>query len=150
MRKGTIKEYANDLLMKVSFTDVYGRNVGYDYLHILGLIKEKFPKTNITIRVLRWAAYELNRDGSVRVPARRHSRRRLARDYTRTLLMQTDPETGFGLSNKAISDRVNKKFPEVRPLSLTKMRTQLVRAGHKDVPRRPPLPSAKKKIKRPK
>jgi hypothetical protein len=144
MRKGTIKAYANELLTKVSFTDIYGRHVGFDYLYILSLIKSKFPNSGITIRVLRWAAYELNRDDTVRVPARRHSRRLLARDFTRALLMETDPETNLGLSNRAIGDRVRSKFPEIRPLTLSKMRTQLVRAGMNPPPR-PPTPTAKKK-----
>lgn len=135
MRTGTIREYARELLLRVSFVDVFGRNVGYDYQYILSLIKKAFPRSNTTPRLLWWEAAELRSEG-IRIPARRTSRRVAARDYTRALLMVSE-STGYGLSNSAIRNKVRARFPEVRALSLIQVRSYMVRAGLKPPPRPP-------------
>lgn len=133
-RHGTIREYASKLLRHVDFIDIYGRKIGYSYSHILALINERFPQSSgaggnrgrkgFTYRALRDA-----RDAMVGPrPARLISRRRLAREYTRSALLFTrDDQTG--LSFQTIRKRIRAKFPEQQLLSLTHVERGLIRQG---------------------
>lgn len=118
----TIKEAAEDLLLQVSYVDVYGRKVGLTYKTILRKLHESFPKGSknwpglkTSLRSLQMIAYALN--GSDRqMPVRRRSPKVLARDYARALLI--DPE---GLSFRTVANRVKKKFPEYGRLTTEQM-----------------------------
>jgi hypothetical protein len=101
--KMTIKKFAHDYFMRVSFIDIYGRNIGYDYDFILEEIKRTFPDARTSRRWLQDMAYILNR--SARLPVRRRSRRTLAEDYAMSLLLR--PYL-YG----SVRDAVRKKFPE--------------------------------------
>lgn len=99
----TIKKFAHDYFMRISFIDIYGRKVGYDYNFILQEIKTNFPGARTSRRWLQDMAYVLNR--SERLPVRRRSRRALAEDYAMALLLRPSQ---YG----SIRDAVKKKFPE--------------------------------------
>lgn len=114
----TIKDAADDLLMQVSYVDVYGRNVGLTYSVILKRLHELFPNGSpnwpgyrTSLGSLRKMAYAINGSSS-KMPVRRRSTRILARDYARALLVEINKKTGTGHSLKAISRRVKKKFPD--------------------------------------
>jgi hypothetical protein len=112
----TIKEAASDLLMEVSYTDIHGRKVGLTYSVILKRLHEIFPNGSpnwpgyrTSLGSLRKIAYAMN-GSEQRMPVRRRSEKILARDYARALLIQRD-DAGMGLSLRAISRAVKKKFP---------------------------------------
>ena len=73
----------------------------------------KFSRTvrryRTSLGSLRKIAYALN-GSEQRMPVRRRSEKILARDYARALLLQRDA-AGMGLSLRAISRAVKKKFP---------------------------------------
>jgi hypothetical protein len=129
MNYKTAKQYAQDLLTQINYVDVFGRNVGLDYQHILICLKKEFPKSNTSIKELQKTAYGMNAQGT-RLPARRRSRRILARDFARSLLIQADADD-VGLSYLSIRSRVRVRFPEQKLLSLSQMRGHLSRAGIK-------------------
>lgn len=82
----TIKTFAHEYFTRVSFVDIYGRNIGYDYDFILHEIKRNFPGAKTSRRWLQNMAYVLNR--SEKLPARRRSRRSLAEDFAMSLLIK--------------------------------------------------------------
>jgi len=122
----TIKQAAEDLLMEVSYVDVYGRNVGLTYKAILKKLHAVFPEGSknwpgyrTSLRSLQMVAYALNGSDQM-MPVRRRSVKVLARDYARALLTQVDPNAvieGDGYSGKTISRKVKQKFPEYPSLS---------------------------------
>lgn len=105
-KAATIKKFAREFFTRVNFIDVYGRNVGYDYEHILAELRKEFPKAKTSKRWLRMMAYELN--GVVRMPMRRRSRRALAESYAEVLLLRRSGDKVY--SNVTVE--VKKKFPE--------------------------------------
>lgn len=107
----TIKRWAHEFFVRVSYVDIDGRNVGYDYEYILAELKKKFPDARTSKRWLRKMAYELN--GQVRMPVRRRSRRALARGYAEALLLRvTDAEINAGLQYRTVYKYVWGKFPD--------------------------------------
>ena len=106
--KPTIKEFACDFFVKVNYVDIYGRNIGYDYEYILTEIKKKFPEAKTSKRWLRMMAYELN--NTIRIPARRRSRRALAEGYAEVLLLRPTRVGDKAYSN--ITQDVRRKFEE--------------------------------------
>lgn len=102
-RQGTIKQLAEDLLVRESYVDVNGRSVGLDYLYILSAIRENFPTSRTSLKELQKIAYSLN--STTRMPVRRRSRKILACDYAMTLLLR-------GLTHKGVGKAVRKKFSE--------------------------------------
>lgn len=135
-RPGSVRARVEQLLTAVSFVDIYGRPIGYDYAAIVKMIKRDFPHSRISVKVLKdWYTYRMQGEGK-RLPVRRKSRKVLVRDYTRTLLLQNKDD--LGLSLRSIKDRVRKKFPGVTPLSLGHVEAYLIRRGHR-VPFRPPI-----------
>lgn len=125
-RRPGIKEYATELLLSVSFIDIYGRKVGIDYATILAHIRTKFPSSttspsHTTLKELQKIAYALNATG-VPLPARRRSRKILVRDFIRSQLVA-------GKSYQAIRAAARRRFPGVPlPASLDMVRAHLVRA----------------------
>jgi hypothetical protein len=132
--KSTIKEFACDFFVKVNYVDVYGRNVGYDYEFILAEIKKRFPEAKTSKRWLRMMAYELN--NTIRIPARRRSRRALAEGYAEVLLLRPGRTGAKAYSN--ISQDVRKKFVEqsIPPSDLRRVERSLISRGFA-VPARP-------------
>lgn len=121
----TIKEAAEDLLMQVSYVDVYGRKVGLTYRAILKKLHESFPAGSknwpglkTSLRSLQMIAYALN-GSRCKMPVRRRSSKVLARDFARALLVETDTGDAFGTgySFKTIARMVKRKFPEYDSLS---------------------------------
>lgn len=135
-RRGTIKEYAEELLCHVSFVDIYGRDIGYDYVHILAMIRKRFPKSSatraggnfgrggFTKAALRYIRAQM----TCRLPARLRSRRRMAREYTRVLLTHKNA-AGVGLTFLSVRRRVRVKFPEQPMLSMHHVVGNMVRRG---------------------
>lgn len=118
----TIRQCAEALLVEADYVDVNGRKVGLDYITILARIKRAFPNSRTSIRALRFILYSLP-DGT-RLPVRRRSRKILAREYARALLIRYDEHTGDGLSFEAISKLVKRKFrdvPRITPRRLSYM-----------------------------
>lgn len=118
----TIKEAAENLLMQVSYVDVYGRRVGLTYRAILKKLHDGFPNGSpnwpayrTSLRSLQMVAYALN-GSQCQMPVRRRSSKVLARDYARALLLIAD-EVGLGYSFKQIARMVKRKFPEYGMLS---------------------------------
>ena len=105
-RASTIKKFAHDYFTRVHFIDIYGRNVGYDYEHILAELRKEFPRAKTSKRWLRKMAYELN--GLVRMPMRRRSRRALAESYAEVLLLRRRGKSVYG----GVTTEVKKQFPE--------------------------------------
>lgn len=105
----TIKKFAHDYFMRVSFVDIYGRNIGYDYDLILDEIKTNFPGARTSRRWLQDMAYVLNR--SAKLPVRRRSRRALSEDYAMSLLLRRGGVHVY----RDVATTVQKKFPEHRP-----------------------------------
>lgn len=137
MKYRTVKQYAQELLVRVNYVDAFNRNVGFDYRYILVMLKKEFPRSNTTIKELQKIAYSMN-GTNVRLPVRRRSRRILARDFARALLIATD-ESGQGLSYQVIASRVKARFPDTHKLSVCQVRStagHLSRAG-KALPNRP-------------
>lgn len=133
---GPVRARVEQLLAAVSFVDIHGRNVGYDYKAITQTIKKEFPTSRVSVKALKdWYAYNMQGQGK-RLPVRRKSRKVLARDYTRILLLQN--EDALGLSLRVIKRRVKTKFPEVPSLSLGHVEAYLIRRGY-SVPFRPPI-----------
>jgi len=129
-KKKTIKEWAHAYLLRVNYTDINGRGVGFDYGHILTKLKETFPHANTSHRWLLKMAYELN--GVARLPVRRRSRKILARDFARSLLVEVDGQ-GNGLPYNTIRRRVKARFPDLPIMSIFQIQSiesQGVRAGH--------------------
>lgn len=124
MKYKTVKQYAQELLLRVNYVDASGRNVGFDYLHILALLKKEFPNSNTTIKELQKIAYSMN--STIRMPVRRRSRRILARDFARSLLIAKD-DTGQGLSYQTISRRVKARFAGTPAMTVCQVRST---AGH--------------------
>ena len=92
--------------MKLSFVDVYGHAIGYDYDFILAEIKKKFPEAKTSKVWLRRMAYELNE--TVRMPARCRACRRLAESYAKVLLLRRSGPSVYRNVTKAVKE----KFPE--------------------------------------
>jgi hypothetical protein len=137
MKYRTVKQYAQELLVRVNYVDAYKRNVGLDYRSILLLLKKEFPRSNTTIKELQKIAYSMN-GSNVRLPVRRRSRRILARDFARSLLLFEDNH-GMGLSYQVIASRVKTRFPDTPKLTVCQVRStagHLSRAG-KPLPIRP-------------
>lgn len=111
----TIKDAAEDLLMQVSYADVYGRRVGLTYNAILIELHKLFPKSRTSLRSLRMIKCNLNRTNHL-LPARRRSSKVLARDYARALLVANE-----GYSFKQVARMVKRKFPEYDSLSTGQM-----------------------------
>lgn len=131
--KLTIKKFAHDYFMRVSFVDIHGRNIGYDYDFILEEIKANFPGARTSRRLLQDMAYILNR--SERLPVRRRSRRALSEEYAMSLLLRRSGRRVY--SN--IADDVKKKFHEHRPTK-ARLRSLEVRLRNRNFPI-PPRPS---------
>jgi hypothetical protein len=92
--------------LKVDFVDVYGRKVGLSYEAILARIRKEFPRARTTMGALRYERYFLYRvKPQTRLPARHRSRKVLAREYARSLLMH-----GAGISYKTIGNKTVGKF----------------------------------------
>jgi hypothetical protein len=135
----TIKDAAEDLLMEVSYVDVYGRNLGLPYKVVLAKIHELFPNGSdnwpgvlTSWHSLRQVAYALN-SSDRRVPGRRRSPRLAAWDYSRALLI--DPK---GYSFKQIANMVKRKFPDqpkIKPHQLTGLAFHLSKQNFKLPPR---------------
>jgi hypothetical protein len=135
----TIKEAQEDLLMQVSYVDVYGRRVGLTYKTILRKLHEIFPKGSknwpgyrTSLRSLQMVAYALN-GSELQMPVRRRSPKVLARDYARSLLV--DPA---GYSFITIAKKVKIKFPEYGRLTaeqLTGLSLHLTKQKFKLPPR---------------
>jgi hypothetical protein len=118
----TIKEAAEDLLLQVSYVDIYGRKVGLTYKTILQRLHDGFPNGSpnwpgfrTSLRSLQMVAYALN-GSDKHMPVRRRSSKVLARDFARALLLKTD-DTGNGLPYISIARQVKRKFPEYSYLS---------------------------------
>jgi hypothetical protein len=120
-RRPGVKEYATTLLLTVNYVDIYGRNVGLDYATILSRIKAKFPMSSLTLKELQKTAYTLNGSGT-RLPARRRSRKILARDFIRSRLIAGD-------TFDKIKSMTRYRFPGVPMPVLEWVRAHLVRAG---------------------
>lgn len=118
----TIRSYAEHLLTKTDFVDCHGRRVGLDYPTILGMIRKRFPRGHTSIRSLRQNVYTL--DPATRLPVRRKSRKLLAREYARTLLMQRDSD-GRGLPLASISRKVKAKFRDTPFITRTQLALML-------------------------
>lgn len=118
-RTGTIKSYAEELLIRESYVDINGRSVGLDYRHILDLIRERFPVSRTSLKELQKIAYSLNT--MCRMPVRRRSRKILAHDYAQTLLLRDIKK------HSSISTAVRKKFTDqhVTLAELRKLETRL-------------------------
>jgi hypothetical protein len=99
----TIKRFAHDYFMRVSFVDIYGRNIGYDYDFILAEIRATFPGARTSRRWLQDMAYVLNR--SAKLPVRRRSRRALSEDFAMALLLRP-------IRYVSICNAVRNKFPD--------------------------------------
>jgi hypothetical protein len=127
----TIKSFANDYFTRVSFVDIHGRNIGYDYDHILNEIKIKFPKARTSRHWLQKMAYTLNRE--MRLPVRRRSRVALAEEYAKTLLLR---RTDADVYSK-VAYLVHKKFPDQRvpPSRLRSLEVGLCNHGFPIPPR---------------
>jgi len=133
---GPVKARTEELLAAVSFVDIHGRKIGYDYGTIMEMIKAEFPNSRISSRVLRTKnAYDMQCAG-IQLPVRRRSRKVLAREYTHALLLQN--EGMLGLSLRTIRTRIRKKFPGIPVLSLGHVEAYLIRRGYQ-VPFRPPI-----------
>jgi hypothetical protein len=139
MKYRTIKECAQDYLMRTHYVDAYGRNVGFDYKYILKRLKTHFPKANTSHKWLCEMAYDLNRSANRRLPVRHRSLRILARGYMRSLLIERDKD-GIGLSYDIIIKRVRSRYPLTPKLSIAQMRGHLTRAKVN----LPPRPESKK------
>lgn len=141
-RTGTIREYAEELLIAVHFVDLDGRKIGYDHVEIVAMIKARFPKSRVSASLLRtWYAYTLRVEGRHHMPVRprsRRPRRSLARNYTRTLLMHVD-RNGVGLSFNTIQRRVAKMFPDVEGRSKVSLSATVSRLQNYKFPPRPPF-----------
>jgi hypothetical protein len=118
----TIKEAAEDLLLQVSYVDIYGRKVGLTYKAILDKLHDGFPNGSrnwpafrTSLRSLQMVAYAMN-GSDKQMPVRRRSSKVLARDYARALLLNVD-ENGKGLRYSSIARKVKHKFPEYTYLS---------------------------------
>jgi hypothetical protein len=125
----TIKAFSQSLLLKVDFVDCYGRNVGLSYAEILARIKEEFPKARTTKGALRYVLYSIDRE--TRLPSRHRSRKILAREFARSLLIYKDAQ-GMGLPLRIISNRTKRRFPDVPRISvrmLTNLGNALDREG---------------------
>lgn len=120
VRFKTIKEYAVFLLVKTDFVDCYGRNIGLEYETILARIKRMFPHARTTKRALRYVLYGIDR--KVRLPARHRSRKILAREYARALLLQAD-KSGVGLSFDTINASMRTKFRGAPTLSIRTLKS---------------------------
>lgn len=116
-KKPTIKEFAREYFVRVNYVDVFGRNVGFDYDHILAAIKVQFPNARTSKKWLRKMAYELT--GIVRMPTRRRSRRALAEEFAMSVLMRVALNGGIQYQN--VAKRVRQKFPD-QPLKLPELR----------------------------
>lgn len=110
-KRMTIKAFAHDYFTRVSFVDIYGRKIGYDYDFILHEIKAHFPGARTSRCWLQKMAYVLNR--SEKLPARRRSRRSLAEDYAMSLLLRRSGQHAY----HDIQKSVRAKFPEHSPSS---------------------------------
>lgn len=130
-----IKPYVEELLTTILFVDVdTGRGVGYDYASVVALVKKRFPKSRVSVRNLwGWYAYNMQSVGK-RLPVRRRSRRILARDYTRALLMAKD-SNGVGKPFASVTREVNKVFPEVLLHSTSTEAKFMEKIGYKLPPR---------------
>ena len=127
----TIKSFANEYFTRVSFVDIHGRKIGYDYDHILDEIKIKFPNARTSRHWLRKMAYTLNRE--MRLPVRRRSRAALAEEYAMSLLRRLSGRHVY----KNVGSLVQEKFPGHRP-NPTKLRSldaRLRNRGFKIPPR---------------
>lgn len=130
----TVKQYAEALLLRVVYVDVYSHNVGLDYERILQFLKMRFPSSGTTRKELQKTAYNLN--SITPLPARRRSRRILARDYMRALLLHRR-EDGTGQPYHEILGSVKRVYPEVKPFSIKQVERYLTLTGFSVPPRGP-------------
>lgn len=146
-KSGPVRAYVEELLTAVSFIDINGRKIGFDYLTIAQMVAKKFPNSRLKTRARQeqrgittrkfhllqdWYMPRARRQG-LRFPVRYRSRRLLARDYARALLIeQTD---NVGLTLETIRRRVRKRFPEIPALSLGHVEAGLRLRGY-EIPSR--------------
>jgi hypothetical protein len=141
----TIREAAEDFLMEVSYTDVYGRRVGLTYKAILKKLHEVFPNGSAnwpayrtSLRSLQMIAYALN-GSECQMPVRRRSSKVLARDYARSLLVKVADDISLeGYRFPNIARMVKRKFPEYPTLTseqLTGLSLHLTKQKFKLPPR---------------
>lgn len=130
-KKLTIKKFAHDYFMRVSFVDLHGRDIGYDYDFILAEIRRTFPGARTSRRWLQTMAYALNRD--TRLPVRRRSRRALAEDYAMVMLMRRSGSNVYD----HVTREVKKKFAEqhISADELRSLDARLKNQGRKLPPR---------------
>lgn len=110
MQYRTIKDWARNALSEVNYVDIWGRRVGFDYIHVLTQLKKAFPNSHTSMVWLRKMAYEFNT--TMRMPVRRRSRRILAREYAKALLIMTAHGSDRGYALREIGRLVKKKFPD--------------------------------------
>lgn len=108
MRKRPIHDFVCEQLKRVSYVDIDGRSVGYDYQSILDALRVAFPASRTTGRAIAVIAKDLNI--TQRLPVRIRSRRRLAYGYARSLMVSVATPTPETLM--PISETVAQKFPE--------------------------------------
>lgn len=126
--KKTIKAFAIEQITRTLFVDCYGRNVGLDYQTILAEIRREFPKARTTMRALRRILDDMDRS-TIRLPVRRRSRKIMAEEYIRSLLLKP-------VSYTYIRDKLYLTFgdtpAEVRnPYHIRQLERQLMRDGFK-------------------
>jgi len=145
-RAQTIKDFARDYFVKVSFTDISGRNIGYDYTFIFEKIKAQFPASRTSRDWVRKMASELNQHE--KLPVRGRLNKPSRNSYAMSLLVSS-PETDTYLK---IKNAVRRKFPkfafDIR--ELLRLERKLVRLGY-NPPRRPDfhrLERRKRKLRR--
>lgn len=127
----TIKKFAHDYFTRVSFVDIHGRNIGYDYDFILSEVKRAFPHARTSRPWLQKMAYTLNRDA--RLPVRRRSRLALSEEFAKALLLHRNGHHVY----RDIGTTVQRKFPEYRPTParLKSLEASLRNRGFKIPPR---------------
>jgi hypothetical protein len=113
--KQTIKGFAQELLARVDFHDCYGRPIGLDYITMLAMIRREFPRARTTRNALKYIYDSLDRS-SIRLPARYRSRKILAREYVKALLLHPS-----ALTHHNIYQRVRRKFGDT-PIEVRSVR----------------------------
>lgn len=129
-RAHNVREYAEELLEATFFVDISGRRVGYDYVTISKMIRERFPGSRASVRVLRdWYAPALQRKPGVRMPLRRRSRAIMASEFTRSLLLRA-LDDGRGLAYSTIRWHFYTRFPGIKLLGLRRVEAHLRKQGY--------------------
>jgi hypothetical protein len=114
----TIKEFAKGYFVKTNFTDIHGRNIGYDYSYILEKIKEQFPNSKTSRDWVRKMASELNLH--TKMPIRGRRNRGTAHAYAMSLLLKR----GGPHAHRNVATAVKTKFPEHSPSAATLRRLE--------------------------